>query len=365
MAARRPPAKRQGTLDSTIGVWVRGDPAGKFYGVRGVTMDILIIGAAGMIGQKLAARLAADGALGGMEIASVLLHDVVEPVIPITQTHASFWASTSDLGEHGVAEKLIAHRPSIIFHLAAILSGEAESDFEKGYRVNVDNTRALFEAIRLAGADYRPRVVFSSTIAVFGRPFPDKIVDEFLSAPLTSYGTEKAMAELMLSDYSRRGYLDGIGIRLPTICVRPGRPNKAASGFYSNIIREPLSGLEAVLPVPETIRHWFASPRSAVAFLVRAASIDTAQLGSRRNLSMPGLSCTVGEQIDALRRVAGEAVIGRIRREPDETILGIVEGWPEDFDTARAHALGFHAETSFDEIVRIHIEDEMGGGFVR
>jgi nucleoside-diphosphate-sugar epimerase len=254
---------------------------------------------------------------------------------------------------------LIGTRPDVIFHLAAVLSGEAESDFEKGYHVNLENTRALFEAIRLAGDDYKPRVVFTSTIAVFGKPFPPTIDDDFLCAPLTSYGTAKAMAELMLSDYSRRGYLDGIGIRLPTICVRPGKPNKAASGFYSNIIREPLNGQEAILPVPETIRHWFASPRSAVSFLLHAAKLDTAQLGDRRNLNMPGLSCTVGEQIEALERVAGSNVTSLIKREPDETILRIIEGWPENFNTVRANALGFQAETTFDEIIRIHIEDEL------
>jgi len=320
-------------------------------------MKVLIIGAAGMIGRKLSERLAVqDG------IESVSLHDVVTPVAP--PSSIPFTVETSDLGEAGAIERVLAGRPDVIFHLAAVLSGEAESDFEKGYRVNLENTRALFEAIRLAGDGYRPRVVFTSTIAVFGKPFPPQIPDDFLSAPLTSYGTAKAMAELMLSDYSRRGYLDGLAIRLPTICVRPGRPNKAASGFYSNIIREPLNGEEAVLPVPESIRHWFASPRSAVNFLLKAATLDSSVLGDRRNLNMPGLSCTVGEQIAALRKVAGDSVAARIRRKPDEAILKIVEGWPENFDTQRANALGFHAETTFDEIVKIHIEDELGGTFV-
>jgi len=326
-------------------------------------MNLLIIGAAGMIGRKLTARIAADGGIGDDPVESVMLHDVVTPVPPQASA-VPMQTETSDLGSPGEAERLIAKRPDLIFHLAAVLSGEAETDFEKGYRVNLDNTRALFEAIRSVGDGYRPRVVFTSTIAVFGKPFPATIDDEFLSAPLTSYGSAKAMAELMLSDYSRRGYLDGIGIRLPTICVRPGLPNKAASGFYSNIIREPLNGEEAVLPVPETIRHWFASPRSATNFLVRAAAVDTALLGDRRNLSMPGLSCTVGDQIESLRRIAGERVVARIRREPDATTLRIVERWPENFNTARANSLGFVAETSFGEIIRIHIEDELNGSFV-
>ena len=200
---------------------------------------------------------------------------------------------------------------------------------------------------------------------MFGAPFPDAIADEFFETPLTSYGTQKAIDELLLADYTRRGFMDGIGIRLPTICVRPGKPNKAASGFFSGIIREPLAGQEAVLPVPETVRHWHASPRSAVGFLVHAAGLDGAKLGSRRNLSMPGVSATVGEQIAALRKVAGDKVAQRIRREPDATIMKIVEGWPRNFAPVRATALGFWAEHDFEEIIRIHIEDELGGTWVR
>ncbi len=206
-------------------------------------------------------------------------------------------------------------------------------------------------------------MIFTSSIAVFGAPFPEKIGDEFHLTPLTSYGTQKAIGELLLADYTRRGFMDGVGIRLPTICVRPGKPNKAASGFFSNIIREPLAGQEAVLPVGEDVRHWHASPRAAVNFLIHAATMDTGLIGPRRNLSMPGLSCTVGEQIAALRRIAGERVVSRIRREPDAAISAIVANWPRDFAPARAPALGFRAETSFDEIIRAHIEDELGGSF--
>ena len=174
-------------------------------------------------------------------------------------------------------------------------------------------------------------------------------------------GTQKAVGELLLADYTRRGFLDGIGIRLPTIVVRPGAPNKAASGFFSSIIREPLNGQDAVLPVSEDVRHWFASPRAAVGFLVHAAGLSREQIGARVNLTMPGLCCTVGEEIAALARVAGANVARRIRREPDETIAKIVAGWPQNFDADRAMALGFSAETSFDEIIRAHIEDELGG----
>jgi nucleoside-diphosphate-sugar epimerase len=202
--------------------------------------------------------------------------------------------------------------------------------------------------------------VFSSSIAVFGPPMPQVIADEQATTPATSYGTQKAIVELLLADYSRRGFVDAIGIRLPTVCVRPGAPNLAASGFFSNIIREPLHGRRAVLPVSTDVRHWFASPRAAVRFLIHAASVQTAPLGLRRSLTMPGLSATVAEQIEALRRAGGEEAVALIRSEPDETIARIVDGWPRAFDARRAVALGFAAEADFDEIVRVYVEDEMG-----
>src|SRR6185437_6930376 len=242
-----------------------------------------------------------------------------------------------------------------------VVSGEAETNFEKGYRVNLDGTRALLEAIRAAGGGYKPKVVFTSSIAVYGAPFPYAIPDEFHLTPLTSYGTQKAISELLLADYTRRGLLDGVGIRLPTICVRPGKPNKAASGFFSGIIREPLAGQEALLPVADSVLHWHASPRSAVGFLIHAAGLTRVQLGDRINLTMPGVCCTVGEQIEALRRVAGDKVAARIRRAPDDLVERIVAGWPRRFDPRRALALGFTVEKSFDDIIRAHIEDELDG----
>jgi len=324
-------------------------------------MHILIIGAAGMVGRKLTDRLVASG-LDGKAVEKLTLVDVVPASAP-AGFKGKVEIPTADLSAPGAAEKLVAGRPDVIFHLAAIVSGEAEADFDKGYRINLDGTRFLFEAIRQEGlrAAYKPRVVFTSSIAVFGAPFADKIEDTFVSAPLTSYGTQKAIGELLLSDYSRKGFFDGIGIRLPTICIRPGKPNKAASGFFSNILREPLSGQEAILPVDETVRHWHASPRAAVGFLLHAATLDLEKVGPRRNLSLPGLSATVGEQIEALRRVAGEKAVKLIRREPDAIIQKIVAGWPSDFNPARAIALGFRAESSFDDIIRVHIEDELGG----
>jgi nucleoside-diphosphate-sugar epimerase len=286
------------------------------------------------------------------------------PPTPPTGVSFKVAARAADLSTPGVAESVVAARPDVIFHLAAIVSGEAEADFDKGYRVNFDGTRFLFDAIRKVGGGYTPRVVFTSSIAVFGAPFPPAISDEFFETPLTSYGTQKAVGELLLADYTRRGFFDGIGIRLPTICVRPGKPNKAASGFFSGIIREPLSGQEAILPVAESVRHWHASPRSAIGFLVHAAGLDGERVGTRRNLSMPGVSATVGEQIAALRKVAGDTVVKRIRREPDPTIVKIVAGWPTNFAAERATALGFRAEKTFEEIIRIHIDDELGGKFV-
>jgi len=325
-------------------------------------MHILVIGAAGMVGRKLAQRLTRDGELQGRQITAMTLADVVAADAP-AGFDGRVTIETVDLSESASAERLIASRPDVIFHLAAIVSGEAELDFEKGYKINLDGTRYLFEAIRLAHmADgYCPRVVFTSSIAVVGAPLPYPIPDEFHTTPLTSYGTQKAICELLLSDYSRKGYFDGIGIRLPTICIRPGKPNKAASGFFSNILREPLVGQEAVLPVGEDVRHWHASPRSAVGFLIHGANIDLETVGPRRNLSMPGLSATVGEQIEALRRVAGEKAVNLIRHEPDEMIMRICAGWAPGFEATRARALGFTAENSFDEIIRVHIEDELGG----
>ena len=313
-----------------------------------------------MLGRKLAERLARDGAIAGARVSQLSLVDVVEPALPNGATFRVD-ALDADVSDAGVVADVVSSRPDVVFHLAAVLSGEAEAELEKGYRVNLDGTRFLLDAVRRVGSGYQPRVVFASSIAVFGAPFPEAIGDDFHTTPLTSYGTQKAIGELLLSDYSRRGFLDGVGIRLPTICVRPGEPNQAASGFFSSIIREPLNGEEAVLPVPEDVRHWFASPRAAVDFLLHAAAIESAALGDRRCLTMPGVSETVAGQIAALQNVAGDAVVRLIRREPDETIMRIVTGWPRKFDARRALELGFRAEVDFAEIVRVYVEDELGG----
>ena len=323
-------------------------------------MHILITGAAGMIGQKLTARLIAAKALNDQPIERLTLLDVSSPQRPESFA-AHVKTMGADIADAAAARAAIADWPDVIFHLAAVVSGEAELDFEKGVHVNFDGSRTLLEAVRAAGTDYRPRFVFASSIAVFGAPFPESIPDDFALTPLTSYGTQKAMVELMLADYTRRGFVDGVGIRLPNIVVRPGRPNKAASGFFSSIIREPLNGEEAVLPVDDGVRNWHASPRAAVSFLLHAAALDGADLGPRINLTMPGVCCTVAEQIASLRRIAGDKVAMRIRRAPDPLVQRIVGGWPSRFDPRRALGLGFKAEASFDEIIRAHIDDELGG----
>jgi nucleoside-diphosphate-sugar epimerase len=321
-------------------------------------MHILITGAAGMIGRKLTERLIKDGGLNGKSIDRLTLIDVVAPQAP--KFSGKVAAVVGDLSVRGTASKAVAERPDVIFHLAGVVSGEAETDFDKGYRVNLDGTRTLFDAVRVLDG-YIPKVVFTSSIAVFGAPFPDAIPDDFHLTPLTSYGTQKAICELLLADYTRRGFLDGVGIRLPSIVVRPGKPNKAASGFFSGIIREPLAGQEAIQPVSDDVLHWHASPRAAVGFLIHGAGLTREQLGPRVNLTMPGVCCTVGEQIAALKRIAGDQVASRIRRAPDELVERIVAGWPSRFDARRATALGFTVEKSFDDIIRAHIEDELGG----
>ncbi len=325
-------------------------------------MHLMIIGAAGMVGRKLTQAIARTGGLGERQLTALTLADVVEPELP-PGLLVPVKCLAVDFAGADVATRLVAAKPDVIIHLAAIVSGEAEADFDRGYRINLDGTRALFDAIRNQHDTdgYCPRVVFTSSLAVFGAPLPDVIDDTYFLTPLTSYGTQKAIGELLLADYTRRGFFDGIGIRLPTICIRPGAPNKAASGFFSSILREPLAGLPAVLPVLSSVRHWHASPRAAVGFLVHAATMDTGPMGHRRNLMMPGLLASVEEQIDALRRVAGQKAVDLIRHEPNDTIAGIIANWPRGFDAKRALALGFRADASFDAIIQIHIEDEMGG----
>jgi len=308
-----------------------------------------------MLGQKLAHHISAEQTFG--------------PDLRVSLFDLSFPAEgapgekiVGDITAPNSAKLLAAQRPDVIFHLAAIVSGQAEADFDLGWDVNLMTTWALLNALKdehdATSGTYRPRLVFASSIAVFGAPFPARIDDEFLCAPLTSYGAQKAASELMISDFSRKGYIDGISLRLPTLCVRPGKANAAASSFFSGIIREPLNGLEAVLPVDDTVRHWHASPRAAARFLTHAADLDTKLLNDRRALNMPGISCTVAEQIEALRTVAGQDAVNLIKHVPDPDIERIVKGWPRDFQTDRALELGFRAESSFEDIIRVYLEDD-------
>lgn len=325
-------------------------------------MKVLILGGGGMIGQRLIQHLAKNPQLAGKRIAEVRLVDAfIEPKIP-TGAPFPITAEVADITDMQTCTNLVATRPEMIFHLAAIVSGEAESDFEKGYRVNLDGTRNLFEAIR-AHKGYCPRVVYTSTAAVYGGPYPDDIDDDFILQPTTSYGTQKAIGELLLNDYSRRGFLDGVGLRLPTICVRPGKPNAAASGVFSNIIREPLVGIDTVLAVSKDVSMVFASPRSAVGFLVHAAQLDTKQLGAQRSMVMPGVHATIGDEIHALRRVAGDAVVSHIKEVPiDPFAQQMVSAWNfPAFPATRARSLGFTCETTFDELIHLHIESELDG----
>lgn len=327
-------------------------------------MKILVTGSGGMIGRKLVERLVRDKTLGGKTIESLVLVDVVETPIPAGAPKDTKPIVT-DFSEPGVSTTLIAERPDVIFHLAAIVSGDAEANFEKGYKINFNGSWSLFEAIRLEGqkegqpSPYKPRFVFASSLAVIGPPFPESVPDEFAPTPSTSYGAQKAMTELMLADYSRKGFLDGVGVRLPTICIRPGKPNKAASSFFSGILREPLAGHEASLPVGDDVRHWFASPRAAVGFFITAATIDTSSLGVRRSMTMPGVSATVGEEIEALRRCAGDKAVALIKRVEDPFVAQIVKGWAGRYDAKLASSLGFKAEKNFDEIIKVYQEDEM------
>jgi len=321
-------------------------------------MKILIMGGAGMIGQKLLNLILKKEEINNEKISEITLFDIIDAPYP-QDTNILINSTSGDISDEKVSKNLVSSRPDIIFHLAAIVSGQAEQEFDLGWNINAKGSWGLFEAIRQQGENYCPRLIFTSSIAVFGAPFPEKIPDDFFTTPLTSYGAQKAISELLLADYSRKNMVDGVSIRLPTICVRPGKPNLAASGFFSGIIREPLNGQEAVLPVNTDVRHWHATPRAAAGFLIHAAEIDSSKLNDRITLNMPGLSVTVQEQIDALQSVAGSDVVKLIKHQPDPTIQKIVSGWARDFDTRRSIELGFKAETSFEEIIKTYIEDDL------
>lgn len=319
-------------------------------------MIILIAGAGGMLGRKLVDRLLGTGVLRGQQIKRIIVADRIAPI----DHHSLVDGTEADITLTEDCERLLFSRPDVIFHLAAVVSGQAEEDFGLGYRVNVDGTRNLLEAIRQVGGGYVPRVVFSSSIAVFGGPYPQIIGDDFHLTPRTSYGAQKAMGELMVSDYSRKGFIDGIAVRLPTVCVRPGAPNAAASGVFSNILREPLHDRQAVLTVSKDVSMVFCSPRTAVGYLIHAAELDTRQLGSQRAITMPGVNATIADQIDALRRVRGETAVSLIAEDLDPIAEATVRAWDfPGFTATRASELGFVGDHSVDELIQIFLEDDL------
>jgi D-erythronate 2-dehydrogenase len=321
-------------------------------------MRIVITGGAGFIGKKLARALLERGSLataaGRQPIESLVLFDVVHAEgLP---DDGRIQTVTGDITDADEVRRLIGEDTGGVYHLAAIVSADAEQNFDLGMAVNLGGTRNVLEACR---ALLQPvRLVFASSVAVYGGDVPDVLTDHTHLTPQTSYGTQKAAGELLLNDYSRKGFLDGRGFRLPTISVRPGKPNRAASSFMSSIIREPLNGQEAVCPVDRDFRHYYLSPRRCVANLIRGAELDAAVLGDNRCMTMPGRDWSIGDLVDAMTAVAGEEPAGLIRWEDQPEIRRIVSTWRWDFRPERALSLGLEADRSFEDNVRYYIEDD-------
>ena len=319
-------------------------------------MNVLITGGAGFLGLQLARLLLRRGTLDldGRAVAFDRL-TLLDVVAPQGLDDARVRVVTGDLSDPAVLAQAIDSDTGAIFHLAAVVSGQAEADFELGMRVNLDASRALLETCRQAG--HKPRVLFTSSVAVYGGELPPVVQDDTALNPQSSYGVQKAIGELLLSDYSRRGFVDGRVLRLPTISVRPGKPNAAASSFASGIIREPLSGVEANCPVAPETPLWLLSPRAAVTALVNGIELNGEQLGNRRVVNLPGLSVTAAGMVEALRRVAGDAVADRVTWQREERIEKIVGTWPAAWNAERALSLGFQGDASFDEVIRAYRED--------
>lgn len=325
-------------------------------------MHVLITGAAGLLGTRLAKALLTQKTLsagqGGQQaIERISLLDIVEPRIA---PDPRLSVLTGDISDAAVIERALTADVQSVFHLAAVVSGQAEADFDLGMRINFDATRLILEQARRNGNC--PRLVFTSSVAAFGGILPARVLDTTPATPQSSYGAQKVMGEVLISDYSRRGFVDGRALRMPTVCVRPGAPNKAASSFASGIIREPLNGQEAVCPVAPETPLWLASPARAIQNLLHGHEIDSALLGASRALNLPGLSITVSDMAKALERVAGAQAAQRIRWERDPAIERIVNSWPGDFITTRADAMGFKRDAGFDDIIREHIEQERERG---
>jgi D-erythronate 2-dehydrogenase len=314
-------------------------------------MRIVITGGCGFLGTRLALRL-----LERRDVSELILFDSAASALPLPEDKR-LRLITGDIADRAAVQGVIAAGTASVFHLAAVVSGQAEADTELGYRVNVDGIRAVLDACRALGTC--PRVVFASSLAVYGGELPPAVGDDTLLTPQTSYGTQKAIGELLVNDYSRKGFIDGRAVRLPTVVVRPGLPNRAASTFASSIIREPLSGREAICPVsPDTVMA-LASPRRIVEGLLLAHDLPADAIGANHSLQLPGFSVAVGEMAAAVRRAAGEAAYARIRWQPDPQIQQIISGWPQALLAARAEALGFAADNGIDEVVQAFIEDDL------
>jgi nucleoside-diphosphate-sugar epimerase len=313
-------------------------------------MNVTILGGAGFLGQKIAARLADDP-----RVETLTLFDLVEPRKPqLTRPDCSVVTLAGDIV--ALPEQAIPPGTDLIFHLAAVVSAAAEADYDLGRRVNIRGTDAVIDACRRLPRP--PRIVFTSSVASFSGGQAAVLPDDARQMPTNSYGAQKAAAELMLTDATRRGFLDAVSIRLPTIIIRPGRPNKAASGFVSAILREPLLGLPTELPVGYDFTVWVASPRSAVRWLLHAAFMDTAVLGTDRGVNPPGLRVTVAEMLAALEAVRPGAA-RYITRTPDPVIAEIIGGWPAAFTADRARRYGFAPHETLQELVEAFIEDDL------
>ncbi len=324
-------------------------------------MRVIITGAAGFLGKKLAQKLIEKGTVAGpgdsqQPITELVLFDVVAGPKPEAKGIA-VEVVTGDMTDPATIAKLFAKPVDSMFHLAAVVSSQAEEDFDLGMRVNFDGTRGLLEALRKQGN--KPRFMMPASVAVMGGDLPEVIQDDTAPTPGNSYGVQKAMCELLVHDYSRKGFIDGRTVRLPTITVRPGKPNRAASSFASGIIREPLQGEKTVVPVPKDTELWILSPRKAIDTLIHAHDLPAAQLGKSRMITPVGITVTVGEMVEALRRVAGDEPVGRIQWQEDPAIMAIVCGWPGRWASTRAKALGFKADESMDAIIKAFIEDDM------
>ena len=318
-------------------------------------MRIVITGGCGFLGRRLALRLLTEGS--ALErIDELVLFDNAPSALPLPDDRR-VQVVTGDIADREAVRHLIAPGTTSVFHLAAIVSGQAEADTDLGYRVNLDGTRAVLDACRALGTC--PRVIFASSLAVYGGALPPAVGDDTALTPQSSYGAQKAIGELLVNDYSRKGYIDGRALRLPTVVVRPGLPNRAASTFASSMIREPLIGGDAVCPVsPDTVMA-LASPRRIVAGLAHAHNLPGAAFGDNRSLQLPGFSVAVGDMAEAVRRAAGDAAYRRIAWQPDAQIQAIVGSWPRALATPRADAMGFQRDSGIDEAVRFFIEDDL------